>query len=202
MRGWSPDNFWTWHTEQFGTGNYTISCQVRDSNDQSAQTYEAEGKVRDFRLMTIDCPFNDTECINTKGWAYLKDGNFEEALICFNRSVELDPQSTYSWSSRGTALLKLNRTAESYSSFKKSLDISSDNPGAWEGIGWAYQKMGQNEDAFNAFNEGIKKAEAVNDLQTLCNAYRGKFYVLNSSSRLSEARDVEKKINELCGNSR
>ena len=90
QQGWSTINTWTWATSKYENGFlYEVSCQIRDNNEVSSE-YNTESSYPDFRLIKVDCPLTDVECINDKGWNFYNAGNFESALICFNKSVELD----------------------------------------------------------------------------------------------------------------
>ena len=60
-----------------------------------------------------------------------KQGRSAEALGCFEKALEIDPQSAYTWYSKGVALGKLGRLDEELASYDQALTINSQFPEAW-----------------------------------------------------------------------
>ena len=67
-----------------------------------------------------------------EGWinlsvAYLGDGNLDEALICCNKALDLDPSKGIIWNDRGYIFKLQNKIENAISDFDESLRLSPDN---------------------------------------------------------------------------
>ena len=60
---------------------------------------------------------------NEKGVALENQGNYEEALQAFNKTIELDPKLAMAWSNKGKALKLLGRTTEADAAFAKANEL-------------------------------------------------------------------------------
>lgn len=66
-----------------------------------------------------------------KGEDLDKQGRSAEALVCFEKALEIDPKSAYTWYSKGVALGKLGRVQEELDSYDQALRLNSNFPEAW-----------------------------------------------------------------------
>ena len=58
-----------------------------------------------------------------KGENFLKDGNYQEALSCFEQAIILKPNDPDLWNSKALALRSIGRYEEAIECFNKSLEI-------------------------------------------------------------------------------
>ncbi|MDO9324882.1 MAG: tetratricopeptide repeat protein [Methanoregula sp.] len=64
----------------------------------------------------------------TLGLDYNAHGNYERALDCFNRSLQIDPYSAEVWVARGVTLFNMKRLNEANESVDKALQINPEIP--------------------------------------------------------------------------
>lgn len=67
---------------------------------------------------------------NRKGNALFELGSFQDALECYEKALELEPENDIFWSNRGVTLLELNRFEEALESFNRALTINPENEDA------------------------------------------------------------------------
>ena len=60
-----------------------------------------------------------------KGTKLLIQGNYKEALKCFNKAVEVDPEYDFAWNSKGLIHEKFEEYQNALESFNKALEIQS-----------------------------------------------------------------------------
>jgi tetratricopeptide (TPR) repeat protein len=54
---------------------------------------------------------------NNKGVALYDQGNYADAIACYDRAIEIDPGYALAWSNKGNALKALRRNAEAEKAF-------------------------------------------------------------------------------------
>ncbi|HTY14973.1 MAG TPA: tetratricopeptide repeat protein [Methanoregulaceae archaeon] len=84
---------------------------------------------------------------------YYKYGNFEEALQCFDRAIEIDPKNWQAWNSRGICLKELGRYEEALQCFDRVID--SDDEEVFYNKGETLEKMGEANGDYRLFLEAI-----------------------------------------------
>lgn len=95
---------------------FFISIIILIWNSQS--NVEAPVQVGfDKQLKTIQAAWNN------KGYALYKEGNYEEAIKCYDKAIELDPNYSLAWGNKGEALKQISRTAESNAAFAKAKEL-------------------------------------------------------------------------------
>ncbi len=68
--------------------------------------------------------------INSFGYSFFKNGNYEKALKVFKLNVELYPKSFNVYDSYGECLLKLGLKKQAYNAYRKSLELNPNNDNA------------------------------------------------------------------------
>lgn len=77
-----------------------------------------------------------------KGNALNVQGNYEEAIKCYDKAIELDPNYTFAWSGKGNALSNLGKFEEAIICYDKSLAIDPNNKYALDNKDLALKKLG------------------------------------------------------------
>jgi tetratricopeptide (TPR) repeat protein/CheY-like chemotaxis protein len=90
---------------------------------------------------------------------YYKYGNFEEAVQCFDRAIELDPKNWQAWNSRGICLKELGRYEEALQCFDRVID--SDDEEVFYNKGETLEKMGEANGDYRLFLEAITYFDRV-----------------------------------------
>ncbi|GLI47757.1 hypothetical protein MBOURGENBZM_25490 [Methanoculleus bourgensis] len=108
---------------------------------------------------------------------------FDEALVCYNKALELSPGDPVIWRRRGFALLKLGRYDEAAASFDQALAIDPVNATAWQRKGYALACLGEHEDAVACCD----KALTLDPKHIL--AWQSRGWLLGVMCRYDEAAD-------------
>jgi len=90
------------------------------------------------------------------GECYEKLKNFEQALVNYNRAVNIDPNLSDAWIGIGIVLDQQDKLTEGIHYLKKAIEIDKENADYWYVIGDAYQKLGFIEEAENAYKKVIE----------------------------------------------
>jgi len=61
--------------------------------------------------------------LSGKGWALSELGNYDEALVWFDKALEIDPNAVYVLSNKGVTLYRLVQYDEAISYYNKALEI-------------------------------------------------------------------------------
>src|SRR5271155_737297 len=90
-------------------------------------------------------PTNDD--LMDEGNTALAIGELEEAVNCFRRVVEQDPQFQDGWHALGMALYKLDRYVEAIEAGKRAAQIDPNNQFVWSSLSLAYNANKQKAEA-------------------------------------------------------
>jgi tetratricopeptide (TPR) repeat protein len=83
-------------------------------------------------------------------------GEYEKALVCYDRALQLNPKQDQVWQNRANALLYgLSLPAEALGSYNKVLAIDTDNHLAWRNRGNALLELRRFEDAVASYDRAI-----------------------------------------------
>ena len=164
---------------------HTLYRPPHDLNPE--QFYELTEELMACVLNKIDKNYLDFYLL--KGKALLKMGKNEEALVCFNKLIELKPVNpvTHIW--KGTALFHLNQFDKVLESVENGIKLERSMPMAYFLKGSALNMLGRLEEALMSIEQAIqlKPNDAV--------AYSVKGAVLLGLGRLDDALEsVESSI--------
>jgi tetratricopeptide (TPR) repeat protein/tRNA A-37 threonylcarbamoyl transferase component Bud32 len=98
---------------------------------------------------------NATE-LYKQGETLLELKRYEDALVAYNRAVELRPKYADAWKSKGNTLVALKRYEEARNAYDKAIQIQPEYWEAWIGRGNALDSLQQYKEAINAFDAAIK----------------------------------------------
>jgi len=118
---------------------------------------------------------------NNKGVALSRQGNYNEALICFDKALELDPEFAYALNGKGNALYKLGNYDEALICFEKALELDPKFVNAWNGKGGALYKLGNYDEALICFEKALELDPKY------VHALNGKGNTLNELGKYGEA---------------
>ena len=90
-----------------------------------------------------------------RGATYYRLGRFEEALVDYNRSIQLDPAFVKAYSNRGNTYSSLGRYEEALADYNQALQLDHTFSVAYNNRGFAYLELKQYENALHDFNRAI-----------------------------------------------
>ncbi|HAO12656.1 MAG TPA: prenyltransferase [Planktothrix sp. UBA8407] len=101
-------------------------------------------------------PKSDGNSWFDQGCQQFERGNFEDALFCFEKVIELEPDNHVVWSNRGVALSSLGRLEEAIDSHDKALEFKPDYHEAWNNRGAALANLGRLEEAIDSHDKALE----------------------------------------------
>ena len=108
-------------------------------------------------------------------------GRHAEALVAWERAIELDPKNAIPWSNKGNDLSELGRHSEALAAFNRAIELNPKLAITWTNKGYALNELGRHEEALSAFDRGIE-LDPKNVI-----AWNNRGYVLSELSRYGEA---------------
>ena len=81
------------------------------------------------------------------GWALSAGRRFEEAVVQFNQSLELNPRNTLAMWNLGIALVGTGKVADAASWFERGLQVEPDSSLMLGLLAWAQALMGKSDEA-------------------------------------------------------
>jgi tetratricopeptide (TPR) repeat protein len=91
-----------------------------------------------------------------KGVALVDLGKYEEALVYFDKAIELNPNDAEVWDNKGIVLGYLGKHEEALVCFNKALEQNPNNADAWYNKGVALYDLGKIQEAISCYNEAIE----------------------------------------------
>ncbi|OUL31197.1 hypothetical protein BV375_12550 [Nostoc sp. 106C] len=80
---------------------------------------------------------------------------YQEAIACWDKTIEIQPNYYPAWGNRGIVLSKLARFAEAIASYDKVLEIKPDDYLAWYYRGNVLDEDGQHEQAIASYDKAV-----------------------------------------------
>jgi tetratricopeptide (TPR) repeat protein len=93
---------------------------------------------------------------NDAGDKLYDDEKYEEAIACYDRSIEINPKNEYAWGCKGIALNSLKRYEEAIGCWDKALKINPENEYAWCGKGDALYFLKRYEETIECYDKALK----------------------------------------------
>ena len=90
------------------------------------------------------------------GDLFLAGKEYEEAIVSYDKAVQINPDYSTAWFNRGYALMNLGRDEEALASFDKALQIEPDYYQAWNNRGVVLGNLGRYEEALVFYDEAVQ----------------------------------------------
>jgi tetratricopeptide (TPR) repeat protein len=126
-----------------------------------------------------------------QGNKLLNLGQYEEAIECYNKVIELDDKKIPAYDNKGCALFKLGRNNEAIECFNKAIEYKSDFPDLWYNKGYTLYEIREYKEAIICFDEVIK----LNPKDVDAYIYKG--IALSDLKKYEEAKKCYDKAREL-----
>jgi len=90
-----------------------------------------------------------------KGVSLVNLGLKNQALVCYNRAIEMSRNYPYAWSNKGVVLNELGRNEEAVACYDQAIEISPHDERTWSNKANALHALGQDDDALGCCERAI-----------------------------------------------
>ncbi len=129
----------------------------------------------------------DAAYYTNKGAALKNQGKLDEAMACYKKALNIDPNHLGAHYNIGNALIGQGKTEEAIASYRKVLEIKPDYPEVYNNMGVAFSHLRKPDETMECY----KKALEINP--NYAEAYNNMGNALKGQNRLDEAIDYYKK---------
>jgi tetratricopeptide (TPR) repeat protein len=91
-----------------------------------------------------------------RGYQQAKAGDWVDAIVCWEKALDIAPDSHTAWNNRGNALSKLGRLEEAIASYDHALQFKPDYHQAWYNQGNALDELGRIEEAIASYDHALQ----------------------------------------------
>ena len=101
------------------------------------------------------CGFNSNDAWGwrNKGGALYSLGKYDEAIECYDKSIEIDPDNPVVWNNKGLALNLLGKHNEAIASYDNAIKIDPNDADVWNNKGLALHALGNDDEAKKCYNK-------------------------------------------------
>lgn len=91
-----------------------------------------------------------------RGSALYQLKNYEDAIACYDKALELNPRYDYAWTGKGLVLDNLERYEDAIACYDKALELNPDNEVAWFDKGVVLHKLRRHEGALACYDKALE----------------------------------------------
>ena len=102
-------------------------------------------------LKQIDQSYEDFK----KGNELLANSKYEEAIIYFQKVVDLNPEDDRAYNNIGLAFNNMGKYEEAIRNYQKAIDLNPKNDGVFNNLGNALDEMGKYEEAIENYQKAV-----------------------------------------------
>ena len=130
-----------------------------------------------------------------KGNALVKEKKYKEALNCYSKAIEKDPNDPIFYSNRSAMHLNLKEFVESLADAEKAISLKLDYAKAYFRKGQALEGLNRIEEALDAYKLGLKKDKTNEQLLHAATKLEISLYNHNKANEIKEEgnREFKKK---------
>ncbi len=135
------------------TDEKALVCLVQTLVDQGRYEEAIAACDKLNKLPAVEGRLACEEIWTNKAHQHWQNRELEEALLCFNRAVTLNPKNMKSWCNRGVALKALGRLDEAVASYDKALALDPHDVKTWFNKANAFAAQDRYQDALVCFQQ-------------------------------------------------
>ena len=147
--------------------HYKVWEIVLYENNNPFWLIKKKATLLDFIHNSLNCPFvEDIKIIspgfisadewNTKGLDFFNQGKNEEAIECYDKALDIEPEHVNTWHNKGVLLKKLRKNTEAIECYDKVLEINPEALNTWYNMGIILKEMGKNEEAMKCYDKALE----------------------------------------------
>jgi len=123
-----------------------------------------------------------------RGQALCSTRDYNKAIACYDKALELSPDDPLFWRRKGFALIRAGRYEEAAACFDRALAIDPDDATAWQRKGYVLAHLGEHESAVACCDRAL-----MLDPEHIL-AWQSRGWVLGTMCRYDEAADCYEAI--------
>lgn len=104
--------------------------------------------------MEIDS--ENVSALNDQRYAFCNIGRYDEAITCFDKLLQINPNDAVIWHNKGNTLHKLGRYDEAITCCNKTLEINPENAEAWKIKGTSLGLTKRSDEATICFDTALQ----------------------------------------------
>ena len=93
---------------------------------------------------------------NNRGTALANLGKHQQAIECFDKAIEINPNDVNIWNSKGTAFHYLSKYQQAIECFDKAIEINPNDADAWSAKGHSLNNLKKYQQAIEYFDKAIE----------------------------------------------
>jgi len=93
---------------------------------------------------------------SNKGGSLDSLGRYEEALLCYDQALELDPRCIAAWNNKSASLDNLGRYEEAILCYDQALELDPRDATAWDNKGTSLNALGRHEEAIRCLDKALE----------------------------------------------
>ena len=91
-----------------------------------------------------------------KGYSLGNLGMHQEAIVCYDEALKINPKDEKAWVNKGAALAALGMHQEAIVCFDEALKINPKHEVAWNNKGYTFYNLGRYQEAIVCYDEALK----------------------------------------------
>lgn len=121
------------------------------------------GEQKEEHEQTIDAYYDEYKEDAIRS---LNDGNFNKAIIYFEKIIGLVPENYFGWYGKGIALLALGKYSQSITNLNEAIERNPTKVDIWKAGGDAYYKLKDCNKAYSYYSKGLDIDPSNSGLKT------------------------------------
>jgi len=112
--------------------------------------------IHEITELTANIKLNDAEFWETVGDTFRWEKHYEKAIVCYNKSIDINPNNEFCWFWKGYYLSDIQQYKETVDCFDKAIELNPNNDSAWNNKGYALINIHQYKEAIICLNKAIE----------------------------------------------
>ena len=108
----------------------------------------------------------DSLCLSNIGGVYLRLKKYDDAVMYFRKSLEMNPNFADVWTSLGFVYFGAENYDEALKAFTKSVELAPNKAEVWAALGYTYFKTENYNEALKSFNKAVELAPNNQEFRT------------------------------------
>jgi len=100
--------------------------------------------------------FSEEDFLFEEGKKLFTEEKYQEAIVCYNKAIELNPNDENAWCFKGKCLSDMQRYEEAIVCYNKAIELNPNDEYVWNFKGYCLYDMQRYEEAIVCYNKAIE----------------------------------------------